>query len=144
MSRPTVLVMCTGNSARSQIAEAYLKKLAGHRMEVVSAGTEPAPAIHPLAREVMREEGIDLGEQHPKHYREFLGRLPVHTLIVVCDEAARNCPAVWPGVYERLHWPFDDPAAFEGDRSRQLARFREIRDAIRERVRAWLDGTLSA
>jgi arsenate reductase (thioredoxin) len=137
MARQTVLVMCTGNSARSQIAEAYLKRYAGDRMDVVSAGTEPAPAIHPLAREVLREDGFEIAGQRPKHYREFLGTLPVHTLIVVCDTAARDCPAVWPGIHQRLHWPFEDPAAFEGERALQLAKFREIRDAIKQRVRAW-------
>jgi len=122
------------------MAEAYLRKLGGDRLEVASAGTEPATEVHPLARAVLLEDGIDLGDRKPRDYREFLGRLPVHTLIVVCDGAAKACPATWPGVYERHAWPFEDPAAIQGSEDERLAGFREIRDQIRWRVADWLAG----
>jgi arsenate reductase (thioredoxin) len=137
MSRRHVLVLCTGNSARSVMTEAYLRRLAGDRLEVASAGTEPAAEIHPMTRAVLLEDGIDLGERLPQDYREFLGKLPVHTLIVVCDGAAKACPAVWPGMHERQQWPFEDPAALEGTEEERLAGFRRIRDQIRDRVTAW-------
>jgi len=137
MSRRHVLVLCTGNSARSLMTEAYLRRFAGDRLEVESAGTEPAAEIHPMTRAVLLEDGIDLGERGPRDYREFLGRLPVHTLIVVCDGAAKACPAVWPGMFERLQWPFEDPAALAGSEAERLAGFRRIRDQIRDRARAW-------
>jgi arsenate reductase len=133
-----VLVMCTGNSARSQMAEAYLRKLAGDRLEVSSAGTEPASEIHPMTRTVLAEDGIDLGNRRPRDYRDFLGKLPVHTLIVVCDGAAKACPAVWPGMHERHAWPFDDPAAIAGSEEERLAGFRTIRDQIRARIADWV------
>jgi arsenate reductase len=133
-----VLVMCTGNSARSQMAEAYLRKLAGDRLEVSSAGTEPASEIHPMTRTVLAEDGIDLGNRRPRDYRDFLGKLPVHTLIVVCDGAAKACPAVWPGMHERHAWPFDDPAAIAGSEGERLAGFRTIRDQIRARIADWV------
>jgi arsenate reductase len=133
-----VLVMCTGNSARSQMAEAYLRKLAGDRLEVSSAGTEPASEIHPMTRAALAEDGIDLGNRRPRDYRDFLGKLPVHTLIVVCDGAAKACPAVWPGMHERHAWPFDDPAAIAGSEEERLAGFRTIRDQIRARIADWV------
>jgi arsenate reductase len=137
MSRRHVLVLCTGNSARSVMTEAYLRRFGGDRLEVASAGTEPAAEIHPMTRAVLLEDGIDLGERRPRDYREFLGKLPVHTLIVVCDGAAKSCPAVWPGMYERHQWPFEDPASFAGTEEERLAGFRRIRDQIRDRASGW-------
>ncbi len=137
---PGVLVLCTGNAARSQIAEAFLRLHGGDRFLVYSAGTEPAAGINPLAVEVMRERGIDLSGNRPKHLREYLGTLPIHTVIIVCDAAARNCPAVWPGAQQRLFWPFDDPTAAAGSDAERLGRFREVRDAIEARVVEWLEG----
>lgn len=136
---PGVLVLCTGNSARSQIAEAFLRLHGGDRFAVYSAGTEPAAAIHPLTVQVMREKGIDLSANRPEHLRRYLGTTPIHTVIIVCDGAARSCPAIWPGAQRRLLWPFEDPAAFEGSEAERLAKFREIRDAIEQRVTEWLD-----
>jgi arsenate reductase len=137
-----VLVLCTGNSARSQMAEALLRKHAGDRFPIYSAGTEPAEAVHPLAVEVMREAGLDLSGHRPKHLREYLGRVPVYYLVIVCDGAAKSCPAIWPGARERLLWPFEDPAAFRGGDDEKRAEFRRIRDAIEARVVEWL-GSLS-
>lgn len=137
---PGVLVLCTGNSARSQMAEAFLRRHGGDRFAVYSAGTEPAVEVNPLTVAVMRERGIDLSGSRPKHLREYLGKLPIHTVIIVCDGAARSCPAVWPGAQRRLLWPFEDPTAAEGSETERLEGFRRIRDAIEERVVEWLDG----
>jgi arsenate reductase len=137
LRKPSILVLCTGNSARSQMAEAILRKKVGDRFEVLSAGTEPAERVHPLAREVMAEHGYDLAGQYPKHFREYLGTRPVHTVVIVCDGAAKTCPAVWPGAHRRLLWPFPDPAAAGGDEEQRLAAFRSVRDAILERVEFW-------
>jgi len=138
MGKPAILVLCTGNSARSQMAEAILDRAAGDRFDVLSAGTEPAARVHPLAIEVMTEAGYDLSAQRPKHLREYLGIAPVHTVIIVCDGAAKSCPAVWPGAHQRLLWPFPDPAAVEGDDAKRRQAFRQVRDAIVERVQAWV------
>ncbi len=135
---PGVLVLCTGNSARSQMAEAFLRRHGGGRFPVYSAGTEPAAAIHPLTVEVMGERGIDLADRRPEHVDRYLGT-PVHTVILVCDGATKSCPALWPGAQRRLLWPFEDPAAFEGSEEERRAKFREIRDAIEERVVGWLE-----
>lgn len=129
-----ILVLCTGNSCRSQIAEAFLRRHAGPAFVVHSAGTEPAGEIHPLVYTVMAEKGLDLSDQHPKDYRDLLGRIPVHTLITVCDGAAEACPAVWPGVVVRLHWSTDDPAAFIGGEKETLEEFRRVRDELEGRV----------
>lgn len=133
-----VLVLCTGNAARSQMTQAFLEHLGGGAFPVYSAGTEPADEVHPLAVRVMAEAGIDISGRRPKGVRDHLGRVPVHTLIIVCDAAAKSCPSVWPGVMERLHWPFDDPAAAEGSEEERLAVFRRVRDGIEARVRGWL------
>jgi arsenate reductase (thioredoxin) len=137
MSRTAILVLCTGNSCRSQIAEAYLDRRLGDLFDVRSAGMHPADDVHPLTRVVLEEDGFDASGLHPKQARDFLGKLPVHTLITVCDAADRECPSIWPGARERLHWPFPDPAAFEGTEEETLAFFREVRDRIRERVEEW-------
>jgi arsenate reductase len=126
------------------MAEAILRKRVGDRFEVLSAGTEPAERVHPLAREVMAEHGYDLAGQYPKHLREFLGTRPVHIVVIVCDGAAKACPAVWPGAHRRLLWPFPDPAAAGGDEEQRRAAFRAVRDAIRERVELWAATAVAA
>jgi len=136
-AKPSILVLCTGNSARSQMAEALFRQHAGDRFEVYSAGTEPAERTHPLAIEALKEKGLETGGQRPKHLEEYFGHLPVHTLVIVCDGAQKTCPSVWPGIHDRLLWPFEDPAAFEGSRDEQLEKFREIRDAIEARIVEW-------
>ena len=133
-----ILVLCTGNSCRSQIAEAYLRQLGGDRFRVYSAGTEPTDHVHPLTVEVMAEEGIDISDAIPTDYRQYFDQIPVDYLITVCDGAAEACPAFWPGVQERLPWPFEDPATFEGTPDETLAKFRQVRDQIRARVQDWL------
>jgi arsenate reductase (thioredoxin) len=138
-TQPAILVLCTGNSARSQMAEAILRRRVGDRFAVYSAGTEPAERVHPLAVEVMAEAGFDLAGQRPKDLREYLGRIPVHTVIIVCDGAARSCPAVWPGACERLLWPFEDPAVFVGDPAARRAKFREVRDGLQRRIEEWAE-----
>ena len=137
MGKPAILVLCTGNSARSQMAEAILRRVVGERFDIHSAGTEPAQRIHPLAVETMAELGYDISGQRPKHLRKFLGVVPIHTVIIVCDAAAKTCPAIWPGAFARLTWPFPDPAATEGDERARRAAFRAVRDAIAERIEAW-------
>lgn len=137
-NRSGILVLCTGNSARSQMAEAIFERRVGDRFPVYSAGTEPAERIHPLAVQAMEEQGYDLSNQHPKHLREYLGRTPIHTVVIVCDGAAASCPAVWPGAIERLLWPLEDPAAFEGSDEAKLAKFRQIRDALTAKVDQWV------
>ncbi len=135
--RKGILVLCTGNSARSQMAEAYLTRHLPGR-DIYSAGSQPVDQIHPMTVEVLQEVGFDLTGKKPKHLRDYLGRVPVQSVIIVCSGANEACPAVWPGAYERLFWPFDDPAAFEGPAEERRARFREVRDAIEEKVRRWV------
>lgn len=136
--KQNVLFLCGGNSCRSQLGEAFLRKHGGDLFEVYSAGLEPTGEIHPLTVRVLEEKGIDLSGHRSKSAKEYLGKLPVRYLITVCDAAARNCPSIWPGMQERLNWPFEDPAAFEGNEAETLAKFREVRDAIEERIREWL------
>jgi arsenate reductase len=133
-----VLFLCTGNSARSQMAEAFLRKYAGDRFEAHSAGLEPKN-IHPLAIQVMQEKGIDISNQASKGVDTYLGKALFQYLVTVCDDAEKNCPTVWPGVNQRMHWSFEDPAAFEGTDEKKLAKFREIRDRIEQRLKAWLE-----
>ncbi len=132
-----VLFLCTGNSARSQMAEAILRKYGGDRFEAYSAGLKPK-GIHPLTIQVMNEKGYDLGTQYSKGVGDYLGKLLVQTLITLCDDAEKNCPTVWPGVNSRMHWAFEDPAAFEGNDDQKLAKFRRVRDQIEQRIKDWL------
>lgn len=137
MDKTRVLFLCTGNSARSQMAEVFLRYYAGDRFEAHSAGLEPKP-INPLTLAVMEEIGFDLSEQRSKGVEVYLGKTHFEYLITVCDDADKNCPTVWPGVNQRLHWSFEDPAQFVGTEEQKLAKFRQVRDAIQERVKAWL------
>jgi arsenate reductase len=143
MAKPSVLIICTGNSARSQIAEGYMKKYLGDEFVITSAGLDPKDEINPFATAVMREVGIDISQQYPKDIKGFLGRHFTY-LITVCSNAEARCP-IFPGVIYRLFWPFDDPAAFEGSDSAKLDKFREIRDQIDRQIRQWmLDYKLSS
>jgi arsenate reductase len=139
MNQPNVLFLCTGNSCRSQMAEGLLQDLAGEQFNAVSAGTDPAEGVHPLAIEVMRERGIDIFGQTPKHVSEFLGKLPVKHLIIVCEGAEGSCPRVFPGMLNRHFWPFDDPAKFVGTPAETLEKFREVRDEIEQKLKQWLE-----
>jgi len=136
--KPNILVLCTGNSCRSQMAEGFLRHMAGDRFGIYSAGTDPKDEVHRLAVQVMAELGIDISSQRPKDLKEFLGRLLVRYLIIVCSGANETCPRIFPGLSERLYWPFDDPAHFEGTDEETLAEFRRVRDEIRERIAQWL------
>ncbi len=133
-----VLFLCTGNSCRSQMAEAFLQTLGNGRYEAYSAGLEPK-AIHPLTLRVMDEIGYDLSAHNSKGVDTYLGKTLFQYLITVCDQAEQNCPTAWPGVTRKLHWSFEDPAAFVGTEKEKLAQFRVVRDQIHERVRAFLN-----
>ncbi|MDQ3803927.1 MAG: arsenate reductase ArsC [Acidobacteriota bacterium] len=132
-----VLILCTGNSARSQMAEGLLRHSGGGRFEVFSAGTHPG-RVRPEAVEAMREVGIDISGHRSKSVDEFAGR-EFDYVITVCDNARESCP-VFPGKTGRIHWSFDDPAAAEGDDEARLAVFRRVRDEIKERLREWAAG----
>ncbi len=135
--KPQILFLCTGNSARSQMAEAFVRKYAGDHFNVFSAGLEPR-GINPYTIKVMHEAGIDIRDHKSKGVKEYLGKEHFHYLVTVCSNAEKNCPTVWPGVNERLYWPFDDPAAASGDEEEILAVFRRVRDQIDAKVKAWL------
>jgi arsenate reductase len=130
-----VLILCTGNSARSQMAEGLLRHLAGDRFDVESAGTHPSH-VRPEAIASMQEIGIDISQHRSKSVDEFRSR-PFDYVITVCDNAKEACP-VFPGAPEQIHWSFEDPAAVQGGESERLAAFRRIRDQIDERFRIFL------
>jgi len=132
-----VLFLCTGNSARSQMAEAFLRKYADKYFEAYSAGLEPK-GVNPFTIQVMQEKGIDISRQASKGINLYLGKVLFQYLITVCDNADKNCPTVWPGVNTRMHWSFEDPAAFQGTDEQKLEKFRQIRDLIDEKIRYWL------
>jgi arsenate reductase len=137
MNKIKVLFLCTGNSARSQMAEAFLRKYGGDRFEAYSAGLEPKE-IHPYTRLVMKEAGISLTGQRSKHLSEYMGKVHFSYVITVCAQADDRCPAVFPGMGRRLHWEIDDPAAFEGTDAQILGKFHRVRDEIDGRIQAWL------
>ena len=133
-----ILFLCTGNSARSQMAEAFLQKYAGEHFEAHSAGLKPS-GVNPFTVRALQEVGIDISENTSKGIETYLGKTLFQYLITVCDDADKNCPTIWPGVNQRMHWSFEDPAAFEGTDAEKLAKFREIRDQIEERIKVWLE-----
>ncbi|MCS7069832.1 MAG: arsenate reductase ArsC [Meiothermus sp.] len=132
-----VLFLCTGNSARSQMAEGFLRHYAGNEFEAYSAGLEPK-GLHPLTVKVMQEIGIDISGQRSKSVREYLGYINFGYLIIVCGDAEQKCPTVFVGVNKRMFWPFDDPARIEGTEEEKLAAFRRVRDEIDLKIREWL------
>ena len=136
MNKPKVLFLCTGNSARSQLAEGMLRAMAGEQFEVFSAGTEPKGRILPEIKEVMREVGIDISAQWSKSVTEYLGKTHFAHVITVCADAEENCPAVFLNMGTHDHWPFDDPAKF--DEETRLDSTRRVRDQIEQRLRLWL------
>ena len=137
MSKQKILFLCTGNSARSQMAEAFVRKYADDRFEAHSAGLEPK-GLNPLTVKVMDEVGIDISGQTSKGVDTYLGKMLFQYLVTVCDDADKNCPTVWPGVNTRMHWSFQDPAAVEGPEEEKLAKFREVRDLIEAKIKSWL------
>jgi arsenate reductase (thioredoxin) len=134
--RPKVLFLCSHNSARSQMAEAFLRQLAGDRYDVYSAGLAPGD-IHILTRRVMAEVGLDLAGQRSKSLDEYLSKAHFAYLITVCDRAKELCP-IFPGMGIRLHWSFDDPSQAAGSEDEKLAKFRQVRDEIKARVVEWI------
>jgi arsenate reductase len=131
-----VLILCTGNSARSQMAEGLFRTFGGERFEVCSAGTQPS-IVRPEAIAVMLELGIDISSHRSKHVREFDGQ-HFDFLITVCDNANESCP-IFPDDTERIHWSFPDPAAVDGSETERLAAFRRVRDALAEMFRDFID-----
>jgi arsenate reductase len=134
-ARKRVLIVCTGNSARSQMAEGFLRHEARDRFDVVSAGTDPG-TLRPEAIQVMAEIAVDISSQRAKPLEEFLGQ-SFDYVITVCDKAREQCPA-FPGETLHLHWPFDDPAKVHGAPEERLATFRKLRDKIHARVMVFL------
>jgi arsenate reductase len=119
------------------MAEALLRKYGGDEFEAYSAGLEPKD-INPYTERVMEEVGVSLSGQYSKHVKEYLGKLHFGYLITVCDEAEQNCPTTFPGVSQRIRWSFEDPAAFAGSDEEKLAKFREVRDKIDQRIKTWV------
>ena len=135
MSR-RVLILCTGNSCRSQMAEGLWRTLGKGNWDSFSAGSKPAGFVHPMAIEVMQEIGIDLSNNRSKHLEEFTGQ-SFDLVVTVCDSAKAACP-VFPGAKDMLHWPFDDPALATGSSDEVRSQFRRVRSEIADRIQAYL------
>lgn len=135
MNKQRVLFLCTHNSARSQMAEGFLRAMAGDRFEAQSAGTEKT-AVHPLAIRAMAERGIDISGHTSKLYVGLMAE-PWDYLITVCDDANERCPIV-PGSVKRLHWSLEDPSRATGSEDARLAAFRRVRDEVEDRLAEWL------
>jgi arsenate reductase (thioredoxin) len=138
MNKQRILILCTGNSARSQMGEGLMRHLAGDQFEVYSAGLEPK-GVNPYSIRAMDEIGIDIRSQWSKSTKEYMGKMFFHHVITVCGNADKSCPqALWAQGGKKLHWPFEDPAAVEGTDEEKLAAFRETRDQIEAKIKAWL------
>lgn len=140
MKPPCILILCTGNSCRSHLAEGILQKALGKDFRVASAGSNPAGYVHPLAIKTLVEIGIDISAHESKHMDLFLDD-EVETVITVCGNADQACP-VFPGQMNRHHWPFDDPGHATGTEDEQMAVFRRVRDEIRRVFEAYAAGRL--
>ena len=138
MNKPRVLFLCTGNSARSQMAEAFLRAHAGDHFEIHSAGLEPKGYILPDVLTVMKERGLDMDGQTSKGVREYLGKTVFAHTITVCADAEENCPVIFLNMGKHEHWPFDDPAKFQGSDSERLEAIRGVRDQIDQRILEWI------
>ncbi|HTX80276.1 MAG TPA: arsenate reductase ArsC [Longilinea sp.] len=136
MEKTRVLFLCSHNSARSQMAEALLRHYAGDQFDAYSAGLE-ASEINPMTRQVINELAIDMRGQYSKPLTTYIGKTHFDYLITVCSKAEERCP-IFPGMGVRLHWQFDDPAAFNGTEEQKLDEFRRVRDQIQSRVQAWI------
>jgi len=141
-TKPIVLILCTGNSCRSHLAEGILRAAVGDLVNVQSAGSKPVGYVHPLAIQAMAEIGMDISGHGSKHLNEFLQQ-PVHTVITVCGKADQAC-ALFPGQVNRHHWPFDDPAHATGTEAEQLEVFRRVRDELRRVFEAYAAGLRDA
>jgi len=138
MSKPKFLFLCTGNSARSQMGEAFLRAYASDHFEVYSAGLEPKGEIHPLVRKVMSEIGLNMEGQSSKSVNEYLGKTTFAYTVTVCGGAEEQCPRVFLSMGKHLFWPFEDPAALTGTEAEILPKVREIRDGMAAKIRTWL------
>jgi len=138
MHKPRVLFLCTGNSARSQIAAAFLRAYADEHFEVYSAGLEPKGFILPEVPVAMKERWLDMDGQTSKSVTEYLGTLHFAHVITVCGDAEENCPTVFLNMGIHVHWAFDDPAKFQGDEVEKLEFTRKVRDQIDQRLQQWL------
>ncbi|MGV3663148.1 MAG: arsenate reductase ArsC [Prosthecobacter sp.] len=136
--KPTILILCTGNSCRSHLAEGILRRALGDDFTVASAGSKPAGYVHPLGIKAMAEIGIDISGHRSKHLEEFLGQ-DIETVITVCGNADQACP-MFPGQVNRHHWGFDDPAHATGSEEEQMAVFRRVRDEIRDVFESYASG----
>jgi len=136
MNKPKVLFLCSGNTARSQMAEAFLRKYAGEYFDVYSAGLEPGE-LNPFTIKVMDEVGIDMSNHYAKGLEQFFMKVNFAYMITVCDRAEKSCP-VFPGMGKRVFWPIEDPAAFDGPDDGKIITFRKTRDEISVRVMDWL------
>ncbi|MCK9615359.1 MAG: arsenate reductase ArsC [Candidatus Omnitrophica bacterium] len=138
MDRKKVLFICVHNSGRSQMAEAFLKQMAGDRFEVESAGLEPG-ALNPLIVEVMKEIGIDISQNKTKSVFDFYRQGKQYDYVItVCGQSqAAKCP-VFPGAVQQLHWGFDDPSAFKGSWQEKLEKTRQVRDEIKQKIKEWI------
>lgn len=137
-NKAKVLFLCTGNSARSQMAEGLFRALAGEHYEVFSAGTEPKGVILPEVIEAMSEVGLDISSQYSKSVTEYLGKVNFGHVFTVCADAEENCPAIFLSMGTHDHFPFDDPAKFTGDEAQRIESTRRVRDQIEARLRLWL------
>ncbi|MDR0533154.1 MAG: arsenate reductase ArsC [Verrucomicrobiales bacterium] len=142
MNKPNILILCTGNSCRSHLAEGILRHAAGDLFNVHSAGSNPAGYVHPKGVQVMREIGIDISKHSSKHMNEFLNQ-KIDTVITVCGNTDQACP-MFPGQVNRYHWGFTDPAKAEGTEEQVLQVFRDIRDQIRLVFEAYAAGYRNA
>ncbi|NPV84935.1 MAG: arsenate reductase ArsC [Anaerolineae bacterium] len=138
MKKIRVLFLCTANSARSQMAEAILRHLAGDHFEPYSAGLEIKGGVNPYTIKVLKEIGIDTTPLYAKPLTDFMGKVHFGYLITVCSQADKKCPSTFPGMGQRLHWGFEDPAAFDGSDEQKLEKFRQIRDEITAKIKTWL------
>lgn len=136
-SSNSVLFLCTSNSARSQMAEGFLRHFTKNVFDVHSAGLEKKN-VHPLAVKVMAEIGIDIGRQTSKTVTDYLGKRHFRYVISVCQQTSENCPRLFPGALQILYWQFEDPTAFQGNEEQCLEKFRSVRDQIMSKIRAWL------
>lgn len=137
MAKKKVLFLCTGNSARSQMAEGLLRHYAGDRYESFSAGLEPR-SVNPLAVKAMEEIGIDISHQTSKGIDRFLGKETIHYAVFVCENAEKGCPSIYSLALNKLSWHMEDPAAFEGTEEEKMEGFRETRDELDSRIKQWL------
>lgn len=136
--KPLALILCTGNSCRSHLAEGFLRAVAGDILNVQSAGSKPAGYVHPIAIRVMQEVEIDIFEHRSKHLSEFLNQ-NVETVITVCGHVDQACP-MFPGQVNRYHWPFEDPAHAQGNDEETVKIFRQVRDEIKKVFEAYAAG----